>query len=69
MIIGMKVSTSLSINIHLSVHPRNIIYRGSFMSAYVLLILLNEFGEKRKNARLPKHFITSLHEFHKFINE
>ena len=28
------------------------------MSAHVLLILLNEFGKRDKNARLAEHFIS-----------
>ena len=32
------------------------LYRGSYMSAHVLLNLLNELG-KRSNVRLAEHFI------------
>ena len=30
----------------------------AYMSVHVLLILLNEFGEKKYNARLAEHFIS-----------
>ena len=33
------------------------IYKGSYMSAHVLLNLLNELGKRRSNARLAEHFI------------
>ena len=34
------------------------INRGSYMSAHVLLNLLNELGKRDKNARLAEHFIS-----------
>ena len=37
-----------------------IIYRGSYMSARVLLNLFLRVGEKRSNARLAEHFISFL---------
>ena len=39
------------------------IYRGSYMSAHVLLNLLNELGKRDKNARLAEHFISFLQRF------
>ena len=36
----------------------SLINRGSYMSAHVLLNLLNELGEKEINARLTEHFIS-----------
>ena len=32
--------------------------RGSYMSAHILLNLLNELGKRDKNARLAEHFIS-----------
>ena len=36
------------------------------MSAHVLLNLLNELGERDKNARLVEHFIAFRNKFNKF---
>ena len=35
-----------------------VLNRGSYMSAHVLLNLLNELGKRDKNARLAEHFIS-----------
>ena len=42
-------------------------YRGSYMSAHVLLNLLNEFG-KRENGRLAEHCISLCNEFNWYWN-
>ena len=34
------------------------IYRGSYISAHVSLILLNKLRKRDKNSRLAKHFIS-----------
>ena len=42
--------------------------KGSYMSAHVLLNLLNELGEKDKMRGLPSILSLSRNEFHKFNN-
>ena len=46
----------------------NIVYRGSYMSAHVLLILLNELGERDKMRGLPSILSLFRNEFNKFNN-
>ena len=43
-------------------------YRGSYMSAHVLLNLLNELGKRDKMRGLPSIFISFRNEFYKFNN-
>ena len=42
------------------------IYRGSYMSAHVLLILLNELGKRDKMRGLPSILSLFRNEFNKF---
>ena len=42
--------------------------RGSYMSAHVLLNLLNELGKSDKKRGLPSIFVTFRNEFNKFNN-
>ena len=44
------------------------IYRGSYMSAHVLLNLLNEFGKRDKMRGLPRILSLFRNEFNKFNN-
>ena len=44
------------------------IYRGSYMSAHVLLILLNELGKRDKMRGLPSILSLFRNEFNKFNN-
>ena len=44
----------------------NIVYRGSYMSAYVLLNLLNELGKRDKMRGLPSILSPFRNEFNKF---
>ena len=39
----------------------SVLYRGSYMSAHVLLNLLKELGKIDENARLAEHFISFSH--------
>ena len=43
------------------------VYRGSYMSAHVLLNLLNELGKRDKMRGLPSILSLSRNEFNKFI--
>ena len=43
-----------------------LLYRGSYMSAHVLLILLNELGERDKMRGLPSILSLFRNEFNKF---
>ena len=52
-------------NAMLRVHERN---RGSYMSAHVLLNLLNELGKRDKMRGLPSILSLFRHEFNKFNN-
>ena len=39
------------------------LHRGTYMSAHVLLNLLNKLGKRDKNARLAEHFISFSQRF------
>ena len=41
-----------------SIYFQEILHRVSYMSAHVLLNLLNKLGKRDKNARLAEHFIS-----------
>ena len=45
-----------------------VLYRGSYMSAHVLLNLLNEFGKRDKMRGLPSILSLFRNEFNKFNN-
>ena len=47
---------------------RSVINRGSYMSAHVLLILLNELGKRDKMRGLPSILSLFRNEFNKFNN-
>ena len=55
-----------------SVHPKShyvsVLYRGSYMSAHVLLNLLNELGKRDKMRGLPSILSLFRNEFNKFNN-
>ena len=51
----MVENANTSTNIIITLEGSN---RGSYMSAHVLLNLLNELGKRDKNARLAEHFIS-----------
>ena len=46
----------------------DVLYRGSYMSAHVLLILLNELGKRDKMRGLPSILSLFRNEFNKFNN-
>ena len=46
---------------------KDAVYRGSYMSAHVLLNLLNELGKRDKMRGLPS-ILSLFHEFNKFNN-
>ena len=46
----------------------NVLYRGSYMSAHVLLNLLNELGKRDKMRGLPSILSLFRNEFNKFNN-
>ena len=48
--------------------PLSILYRGSYMSAHVLLNLLNELGKRDKMRGLPSILSFFRNEFNKFNN-
>ena len=47
-------------------HITNMLNRGSYMSAHVLLILLNELGKRDKMRGLPSILSLFCNEFNKF---
>ena len=47
---------------------KNSVHRGSYMSAHVLLNLLNEFGNRDKTRGLPTILSLFRNEFNKFNN-
>ena len=49
-------------------HQRKFLYRGSYMSAHVLLNLLNELGKRDKMRGLPSILSLVRNEFNKFNN-
>ena len=60
-----------SIKIDYSDHPKNLISRinrGSYMSAHVLLNLLNEFWKSDKMRGLPSILFLFRNEYYKFNN-
>ena len=48
--------------------PERTIYRGSYMSAHVLLNLFNELGKRDKMRGLPSNLSLFRNEFNKFNN-
>ena len=56
----LKVCFPWSIDVH--------VYRGSYMSAHVLLKLLNELGKRNKMRGLPSILSLFRNEFYKFNN-
>ena len=53
---NLQTEKALACIVHLSLPLYLLLYRGTNMSAHVLLNLLYELGKKLSNARLAKHF-------------
>ena len=64
-----KVFSCLAPNLTLTVYPMgHAIHRGSYMSAHVLLNLLNELGKRDKMRGLPSILSLFRNEFNEFNN-
>ena len=64
----LKLCLSLICRIKASGGVTKCLYRGSYMSAHVLLNLLNELGKREKMRGLPSILSLFCNEFNKFNN-
>ena len=67
-VLWLLSSVAISLNLYCTYPQTNSLNRGSYMSAHVLLNLLNELGRRDKMRGLPSILSPFRNEFNKFNN-